>query len=111
MIRVLHEQVATPTKLGPLDLEEVLDWTAHNTYLISMLQCHRQVGCLVAPPPRAYGYEAQVHGLIVENERVHRITVSGQRELDPLTCGCESYLTVKKDKACLVETGLASSEK
>ncbi len=28
MIRVLYEQVATPTKLGPLGLEEVLDWTA-----------------------------------------------------------------------------------
>ena len=28
MIRVLYEQVATPAKLGPLGLEEVLDWTA-----------------------------------------------------------------------------------
>ena len=28
MIRVLYEEIATPTKLGPLDLEEVLDWTA-----------------------------------------------------------------------------------
>ncbi len=28
MIRVLYDQVATPTKLGPLGLEEVLDWTA-----------------------------------------------------------------------------------
>jgi len=28
MIRALFEQVATPTKLGPLGLEEVLDWTA-----------------------------------------------------------------------------------
>jgi hypothetical protein len=28
MIRVLYEQVATPTKLGPLGLEEVLNWTA-----------------------------------------------------------------------------------
>jgi len=28
MIRVLYEQVAAPTKLGPLGLEEVLDWTA-----------------------------------------------------------------------------------
>jgi hypothetical protein len=35
------------------------------------------------PPPRAYVYEAQVHGLVVENERIHRITVSGQRELQP----------------------------
>jgi hypothetical protein len=29
MIRALFEQVATPTKLGPLDLVEVLDWTAN----------------------------------------------------------------------------------
>jgi hypothetical protein len=28
MIQSLFEQVATPTKLGPLDLVEVLDWTA-----------------------------------------------------------------------------------
>jgi hypothetical protein len=28
MIRVLYEQVATPAKLGPLGLAEVLDWTA-----------------------------------------------------------------------------------
>ncbi len=28
MIKALFEQVATPTKLGPLDLVEVLDWTA-----------------------------------------------------------------------------------
>jgi len=28
MIRVLYEQVATPTKLGPLGLDEALDWTA-----------------------------------------------------------------------------------
>jgi hypothetical protein len=28
MIKALFEQVATPTKLGPLGLEEVLDWTA-----------------------------------------------------------------------------------
>src|SRR5205807_9001340 len=28
MIRVLFEQVATPGKLGPLGLVEVLDWTA-----------------------------------------------------------------------------------
>ena len=27
MIRVLYEQVAAPSKLGPLGLEEVLDWT------------------------------------------------------------------------------------
>ena len=28
MIKTLFEQIATPTKLGPLDLVEVLDWTA-----------------------------------------------------------------------------------
>ena len=28
MIKALFEQVATPTKLGPLGLVEVLDWTA-----------------------------------------------------------------------------------
>ena len=28
MIKALFEQVATPTQLGPLDLVEVLDWTA-----------------------------------------------------------------------------------
>jgi hypothetical protein len=28
MIRALFEQVATPSKLGPLGLVEVLDWTA-----------------------------------------------------------------------------------
>jgi hypothetical protein len=27
MIKALFEQVGTPTKLGPLDLVEVLDWT------------------------------------------------------------------------------------
>ena len=29
MIRVLFEQIATPTKLGPLDLVEPLDWAAN----------------------------------------------------------------------------------
>ena len=28
MIKALFDQVATPTKLGPLGLVEVLDWTA-----------------------------------------------------------------------------------
>jgi hypothetical protein len=55
----------------------------YNTYLINIFQCLRHVGFLATPPPRAYVYKAQVHGLIVENERIRRITASGQRELQP----------------------------
>ena len=29
MVRTLFEQVATPSRLGPLDLVELLDWTGN----------------------------------------------------------------------------------